>query len=65
VEDAPNDEVDALVERMVTCGAKARVESRLSALTAEAHARIERLPLTSEGKSLLLDATLTLGARQQ
>jgi len=65
VEDAPDEEVDALVDRMVRGGAKARVEARLAALTAEARTRIERLSLGAEGKSLLMGAIEALSARRE
>jgi geranylgeranyl diphosphate synthase type I len=64
VEDAPDEEVDALVRRMVDGGAKARVEARMAALLDETRARIARMPLGDEGKSLLLGAVHALGARE-
>ncbi len=65
VEDAPDDEVDALVDRMVRSGARGRVESRLTALLDVARAQIERLSLGTEGKSLLMGAIDALGVRQE
>ncbi len=64
VDDAPDDEVEALVERLIASGAKARVEARLAALTSEAHAGVSRLALDDVGKALLLEAIDALGARQ-
>jgi len=63
VADAPQEEVDALLKRMVDSGAKARVEARLTALLDESHARLARLPLSSAGKSVLLGAVSALGSR--
>jgi len=63
VADAPQEEVDALLKRMVDSGAKARVEARLTALLDESHARLARLPLSSVGKSVLLGAVSALGSR--
>ena len=63
VEDAPDEEVDALVRRMVESGAKARVEARIGALLEETRARIEALGLRREGAELMLGAVDMLGAR--
>jgi geranylgeranyl diphosphate synthase type I len=63
VEDAPDEEVDALIAIMVSGGAKTRVEARIAALTDETRARLERIAITSEGKALLLGAIEALGAR--
>lgn len=64
VEDAPDEEVDALVRRMVEGGAKARVEARIVSLLDEGRARLDRIALTTEGKALLFGAIDALGARQ-
>jgi geranylgeranyl diphosphate synthase type I len=64
VEDAPDEEVDALVKRMVESGARARVEARIVSLLDEGRARLDRLALTNEGKALLFGAIDALGARQ-
>ena len=64
VEDAPDDEVDALIARMIASGAKARVEARLQTLLGESRARIEALAITKTGKTLLLGAVDALGARE-
>ncbi|HSQ64456.1 MAG TPA: polyprenyl synthetase family protein [Polyangiaceae bacterium] len=63
--DAPDEEVDALIRRMVDSGAKARVEARLAALLADARAGIERLPLRAEGKALLQGAVDALLGREK
>lgn len=63
VADAPQEEVDALLKRMVDSGAKARVEARLTALLDDSRARLARLPLSSAGKSVLLGAVSALGSR--
>ena len=65
VEDAPDEEVDALVARMVEGGAKARVEARIAALLDESRARIAALRLRDEGTELLLGAVDMLGARRE
>jgi geranylgeranyl diphosphate synthase type I len=64
VADAPQEEVDALLKRMVDSGAKARVEARLAALLDEARSRLARLPLSAEGKAVLLGAVSALGSRE-
>ncbi len=65
VEDAPDEEVDALVARMVEGGAKARVEARVVALLDDSRARIAALRLRDEGTALLLGAVEMLGARRE
>jgi geranylgeranyl diphosphate synthase type I len=64
VESASDADVDALVERMVSSGAKARVEARRSALVAQASAEIDRLPIDGDGKHLLHEAASALAARE-
>ena len=64
VEDAPDEEVDALVSMMVKTGAKARVEKRIATLLDEGRAKLERMTLTDEGKALLFGAIEALGARE-
>ncbi len=64
VEDASDEDTSALLRLMVDSGAKARVEARRSALVSEAASKIERLPLTVEGKQLLLGAAEALAARE-
>jgi geranylgeranyl diphosphate synthase type I len=64
VEDAPDEEVDALVRRMIEGGAKSRVEARLAALLEESRVRLAGIALGEEGKALLLGAVDALGARE-
>jgi len=64
VEDAPDEEVDALVRRMVEAGAKSRVEARIAALLDESRARLARVETSDEGRALLLGAVAALGARE-
>jgi len=64
VVDAPDEEVDALLRRMVDSGAKARVEARVTELLGQARGGIERLPLRAEGRALLLGAVDVLGGRE-
>lgn len=64
VDDAPEDEVAALVSRMVASGAKARVEARIAALGDQARARIERADLRPDGKALLLAAVDSIVRRE-
>ena len=64
VEDAPDDEVDALIARMVSSGAKRRIEARIADLGADARKRLERLGLVAEGRALLLGVIETFVGRQ-
>ncbi|HEY1959215.1 MAG TPA: polyprenyl synthetase family protein [Polyangiaceae bacterium] len=64
VADASDADVDAVLRLMVDSGAKTRVEARRAALVAEASSKIERLPISSEGKQLLLGAASALAARE-
>jgi len=64
VADASDEDVDAVLRLMIDSGAKARVEARRAALVAEASSKIERLPISSEGKQLLLGAAAALAARE-
>lgn len=63
VADAPDAEVQAIVNRMIEGGAKARVEARIDVLLAESRERFMRLPLQAEGKAVLLGAVTALGSR--
>ena len=63
VEDAPDEEVDALLAIMTSSGAKRRVEARITTLLDESRARLDRIALTNEGKALLFGAIETIGAR--
>jgi geranylgeranyl diphosphate synthase, type I len=64
VEDAPAEEIAAVLKRMVASGAKARIEARALALTQDARARIEALDISAEGRALLFDAASELVGRQ-
>ena len=64
VEDAPDVEVEALVTRMVTSGAKQRVEARLDALLAEATTALNAVPLDGSARQILLGSVLALGNRE-
>jgi len=62
--DAADADVDALLERMITSGAKTRVEARRAELVAQASAEIDRLAIDSEGKRLLHEAAAALAKRE-
>ena len=63
VEDAPDEEVDALLAIATKSGAKTRLESRITTLLDESRAKLDRIALTNEGKALLFGAIETMGAR--
>jgi len=64
VEDAPDEEVDALIAiASRTGGAKTKLEARIAALAGESRSRLDRIALTNEGKALLFGAIDTIGAR--
>ena len=63
VADAPDEEVAAVVRRMVDSGAKSRVEARIGKLLDESRERLGRLPLQAEGKAVLMGAVAALGSR--
>ncbi len=63
VADAPDEEVAAVVRRMVDSGAKGRVEARIGKLLDESRERLGRLPLQAEGKAVLMGAVAALGSR--
>jgi len=63
VEDAPDEEVDALIAIATKGGAKTRLEARITALAGESRDKLDHLALTSEGKALLSGAIDTIGAR--
>jgi geranylgeranyl diphosphate synthase type I len=63
VEDAPDEEVDALIAIATKGGAKARLEARITTLLDESRTKLDRIALTSEGKALLFGAIETIGAR--
>ena len=64
VEDAPQDEVDALLARIVASGAKARVEARLEALVAEATRALGAVTLAPDARAVLDGAAAALGIRE-
>ena len=64
VEDASADEVDAVIARMVTSGARARVEARVAALLGEASAEIAVMDVAPLGRELLSGAVAALGDRE-
>lgn len=62
--DASNGEIEAVVRAMETTGARARVEARLSALLAEAHAALDAVDLPNDaGRAMLRGAVAALGER--
>ncbi len=61
--DAAESDVDALADRIVSSGAKARVEQRIDALLAEALWALDRSPLPAPARDLLRGAAHTLGHR--
>ena len=63
--DAAVTDIEALIERMVTSGAKQRVEKRIDALLAQAATALETAPLSPEAKDLLAGAAWTLGHREK
>src|SRR5262249_44287837 len=64
VADAKDADVDALIARMLSSGAKARVEARRAQLVAQASAGADRLAIDSEGKRLLHEAASALARRE-
>ena len=65
VDDASADEVKAVVARMISSGARARVEARLLALMRQSAAALEPLELVAAGKEVLRGAVLALGERER
>jgi geranylgeranyl diphosphate synthase type I len=65
VADAIDEDVDALIARMVASGAKARVEARCAALVAQASSEIDRLAIDADGKRLLQEAAAALAKREE
>jgi geranylgeranyl diphosphate synthase type I len=62
--DAKDADVDALIARMISSGAKARVEARRAELVEQASSEIDRLAIDSEGKRLLHEAAAALAKRE-
>jgi geranylgeranyl diphosphate synthase type I len=65
VDTATDADVDALVARMISSGAKGRVEARLHELLAVARRELAGAPLTSRGKAVLEGAGVALGDRER
>lgn len=65
VEDASDDEVNALVARIEASGARARVEARLAALARQASAALAEMQVTEEARSLLRGAVTALTNRER
>jgi hypothetical protein len=63
VSDADDDEVAALVARMVACGARARVEARLAALAKQASAALVEIDLN--GAAVMRGAIAALVERER
>jgi len=63
--DAKTEDVEALVDHIVTSGAKRRVDERIESLLAQAMAALEAAPLTTEARALLAGAAHTLGRREK
>lgn len=63
VADAPQAEVERVVQLLITSGAKERVERRLACLLDEARRALERTPFTAPGRNVLAGAVLALGER--
>lgn len=61
---ATDAEIDAARELLESCGAKARVEQRLSTLLDEARTALEHSPLRAEGIQLLGDLLQRIGSRE-
>jgi geranylgeranyl diphosphate synthase type I len=61
--DAPARDVEALVHRMVTSGAKRKVEERIDSLLAEADAALGAASFSQGSRDLLRGAAHTLGHR--
>jgi geranylgeranyl diphosphate synthase type I len=65
VEDADDAEVAALVERIVTSGARARVEARVTELAREAASALAAVELTDDARSVLRGAVDALVTRER
>ncbi len=58
-------DVDALVERLVSSGARTRVEARIDALLSQAMAALDTAPVSTEGRAVLRGAAHTLVHREK
>lgn len=63
VPDASDDEVAALVARLTTCGARARVEARVAALAAQSLAALATIELDAPARAVLAGAVVALTER--
>jgi len=63
--DAPEDEVQALLQRMIASGAKRRVEERITGLVERAIAELDRSSFTPRGRALLVGAANALAYRER
>ena len=62
---ASQSDVEALIDRMVSSGAKQRVEERIEALLAAADAALESAPFSPDARTLLRGAALALSHREK
>jgi geranylgeranyl diphosphate synthase type I len=65
VSDAPDEEVQALIARIVASGAKAKVEARIDALVGEAREVVARAPFAADARVVLLGLAKALGDREK
>jgi geranylgeranyl diphosphate synthase type I len=63
--DASEDEMHQAVTSLEVCGARGRVEERISALVRESRAALDRAPLTPSGRALLVQAAAALTDRER
>ena len=63
--DAHAADVEALVDRIVSSGARCRVDERIDALLAEAMAALAAAPISHDARQLLRGAAFTLGHREK
>jgi geranylgeranyl diphosphate synthase type I len=63
--DAAEEEVEALVRRMIASGAKRRVEERIVGLVERAIAELDRSSFTPRGRALLVGAASALAFRER
>jgi geranylgeranyl diphosphate synthase type I len=63
--DATPADLDALVERILSSGAKGRVEARIETLLAESMAALDAAPISPASRELLRGAAHTLGHREK
>ncbi|WP_394829515.1 polyprenyl synthetase family protein [Pendulispora albinea] len=65
VADASADDVARVVDRFISSGAKLRVEERLRTLLEDAHARLAKMDLEPNARTILAGAVSALGEREQ